>query len=373
MPDHIRNIIYRRVVPAAVIVLIGLLFFTYWHIRSRGSADTNAIKSDSSPADGVFIKTALPVRHTFISRIPWIGTVKALSSVDLIALVAGRVEAVYAGDQSQIEKGQPVIRLGGPQIEDAHAKLQAEIKSLERQLDLTRQTVKRYKETLSNRISTNDQLAAAQEAEVRLETQLNNARLNLKTLENRTNITSPIKGMFTNRQINQGQDVSAGQIIGEIINTGRMRVEASLFPPSGIEILGKGATIRLNENRTLSGIVRSVLPNASGTGATSVWIEGPEIDKQLHPGQMVEGDIVTGVAPDALAVPESAVVYDSQEHPYLFVSKGGSYEPVSIRTGLKQDGWIEIISGLKQDQPVVTRGAYELYYRNFNEQFKVQD
>jgi len=88
---------------------------------------------------------------------------------------------------------------------------------------------------------------------------------------------------------------------------------------------------------------------------------------------MVERDIVVAIKPDALAVPESAIVYDSQEHPYLFVSKDSDYVPLSIQVGLEQDGWVEVLSGLEQGQLVVTQGAYELFYRKFNKQFKVQD
>lgn len=74
-----------------------------------------------------------------------------------------------------------------------------------------------------------------------------------------------------------------------------------------------------------------------------------------------------------LAVPKSAIVYDQQDHPFLFVSKDGIYKRLSIQTGMTQHGWVEILSGLKDDQLVVVKGAYELFYRNFNEMFKVQD
>jgi len=202
---------------------------------------------------------------------------------------------------------------------------------------------------------------------------LRETRLSLKALENQINLTAPIDGIFTNRLVSVGQEVNAGQVVGEIIDTGRLRITASLFPPRVIELQGKEATIRLSENQTLTGIVQRVLPQALSTGAVTVWIEGPQIDTQLRPGQMVGGDIVFKVKPNTLAVPQSAIVYDSQEHPYLFVSEDSAYKSLSIQVGQEQDGWVEVLSGLKQDQLVVTQGAYELFYRKFNEQFKVQD
>jgi RND family efflux transporter MFP subunit len=353
--------------------LIGLAVFTYWYDKFRGSATGNFASSNSSPAARPLITTALPALRTFTLRVPWIGTVETRASVELTALVAGRVEVINAEDQCQLEKGQRVMRLGGPQIEEVRAKLTAEMESLGSQIDLARQTVERLKQSLKTRLTTKDQMAAAQDTQVRLETQMREARLSMKTLENQISICAPMNGIFTNRRVSVGQDVNAGQVVGEIIDTGRLRIAASLFPPRGIELQGKEATIRLSENQTLIGLVQRILPGALSTGAVTVWIEGPLIDAQLRPGQMVGGDIVVKVKPDTLAVPEAAIVYDSQEHPYLFVGKDSSYEPLSIQVGLEQDGWVEVLSGLKQDQLVVTQGAYELFYRQFNEQFKVQD
>jgi RND family efflux transporter MFP subunit len=353
--------------------LIGMAVFTYWHAKSQGAATENVASSNSSPIARPLITTAHPALRTFTRRTPWIGTVEAKTSVELTALVAGRIEQIDAEDQLQLEKGQRVMRLGGSQIEETRANLTAMIESLGAQLDLARQTVERLKESLKTRLATKDQMAAAQDVKVRLETQLRETRLSLKTLEHQTNITAPIDGIFTNRRVSVGQKVNAGQIVGDIIDTRRLRIAASLFPPRGIELQGKKATIRLSDKQTLTGIIQRILPQALSTGAVTVWIEGPLINTQLRPGQMVGGDIVVSIKSDALAVPESAIVYDSQEQPYLFVSKDSAFEPLGIQVGREQDGWVEVLSGLKPDQLVVTQGAYELFYRRFNEQFKVQD
>jgi RND family efflux transporter MFP subunit len=346
---------------------------TYWYMQSRESSRVSLTTLDTSSAAPPLITTARPAKRAITLRVPWIGTVESQNSVELTVLVPGRVEVIEAGDQAQIEKGRLVMRLGGPQIEGVHARLTTEIESLRSQIGLARQTVERLKQNLMAQLATKDQLAAAQDAQIKLDTQLREARLSLKTFESQIRISAPMNGIFTNRHVSAGQEVKAGQVVGEIIDTGRLRIAASIFPPQGIQLQGKEATIRLSENSTLSGIVQRVLPRALSTGAVTVWIEGPQIDTQLRPGQMVGGTMVVKVNPDTLAVPESAIVYDSQEHPYLFVRQDSSYEPLSIQVGLEQDGWVEVLSGLKQDQFVVTQGAYELFYRQFNEQFKVQD
>ncbi len=357
---------------ALVVAIIGFGAYALLHFEP-GETVSGKTTSDSSSVPESLISAAYPAKRTFTLQSHWVGTVESQASIELVALVAGRVEAIDAEDQNPIEKGQSVMRLGGPQIGDTHARLTAQIESLETQAQLARETLVRLEENLKTRLATRDQVAAAQEAKVRLETQLRDARLNLKTLNRQSRITAPMNGIFTNRRVSVGQDVAAGQVVGDVIDTARLRIKASLFPPRGLELQGREAAIALNESQTLTGIVRQVLPLASSTGAVSVWIEGPQIDAQLRPGQTVGGEIVAQSRSGVLAVPESAIVYDVQDHPFLFVGKDGSYERVGIQTGMAQDGWVEVLSGLKEDQLVVVRGAYELFYRKFNEQFKVQD
>ena len=244
---------------------------------------------------------------------------------------------------------------------------------MESQTDLARNTVERLKKNLKVQLATKDQVAAAQDAQVRLGNQLRDARLSLKTLNNQINITASMNGIFTNRRVSMGQDVTAGQVVGEIINTDHLRITASLFPPQGSELIDKEASIRVSKNQTLTGFIRRVLPQADSTGAVAVWIEGTKIDRQLHPGQTIAGSVVVKVFPGILAVPASAVVYDAKERPYVFVRKGSDFEARQVRLGMSQDGWVAVLSGLEKDQWVVTRGAYELFYRKFYKQFKVQD
>jgi RND family efflux transporter MFP subunit len=328
-----------------------------------------------TPAAGVpsLIATAHPQMRSFTQDVPWIGDVESRASVALTAPVAGRVMQIIAGDQDRVEKGRSVMRLGGPLIEAQRAMDRAEIQSLGSRLRLIRQTVERLERSLKARLATKDQMAQAQDAQARLEIQLRKARLNLKILDSQVRISAPLSGIFTNRRVSPGQNVTTGQVIGEIIDTGRLRIAAEIFPPPGTPLQGRQVLIALGRNRVLSGRVRQVLPQAGTSGALRIWIQGPQIDGQLRPGQIVAGTLVAKTEINTLAVPRSAIVYDDQEHPYLFVRRDGAYAAQRIHLGLMQDGWVQVLAGLEQNQPVVVKGAYELYYRRFNEQFNVED
>ncbi len=360
----------RYIVVLAIVFLAALAGLAVWYMKTRGP--------DSEPASfastaGPHIATVRPVRRTFTLNLPWVGTVETRASVDLTALVAGRIEHIEAKDQSPIKTGDPVMRLGGPQIDTARADLTDKITALKSQIDLARETVERHQKNLASRLVTKDEVAAAEDTLFRLEARLRQARLKLAALENQRNISAPMDGVFTDRQVSLGQHVDAGQRVGEIVDNDRLRIVASLFPPADIDLEGKEATVRAEKDRRLTAVVRCVLPRASASGATTVWIEGPQIDAQLRPGQSVGGTLAVSAGPASLAVPVSAIVYDEQEQAYLFVDKDGTYKRLSIQLGPVQGDWAAVKAGLSPDQWVVTQGAYELFYRQFNQQFKVQD
>ncbi len=356
-----------------IAALIAVAVLTYWYAKRHFTCAETSVAVSTLPAISPLIVTAQPVMRRFSLRVPLTGIVEPRASVVLVTQAAGRITAVEADDQTWIEKGKPVARLGGPRIETRRARLAAEIEALSAQLDLARQTVEGLKQNLQARLVTNNQVATAQGTQFKLQRQLREARLGMEVLERQGYIFASMSGVFTKRRVSVGQDVGAGQVVGEIIGTSHLRIVASLFPPPGFDLQGKEATVRLGQDQAVSGIIRRLLPEANSTGAVMVWIEGPQIDKQLRPGQTVSGVVVAGLRADRLAVPESAIVYDPKEHPYLFVEKDGIYEPHRVRLGLRQKSWVETLSGLEKGQLVVTSGAYELFYREFASQFKVQD
>ncbi|MDA8404674.1 MAG: efflux RND transporter periplasmic adaptor subunit [Desulfobacteraceae bacterium] len=359
---------------ALVIGVLGGLALAGGYKRFHDVSENASAHPVATVVAPPLITTVHPVLRSFLHRVSWIGVVEPLSSVRITALMPGRIEAVEAADQARIAKGDPVARLGGMSVETQRARLAADILSLTSQNDVARQMVVRLKQNLKMRLSTNNEVAAAQEMQIRLRTQLYSARMRRKAFEDRTCMRAAVTGIFTNRRVSVGQNVTVGQVIGDIIDAGHLRIVASLFPPQGLLLPGKTADVNVGENRSLHGIVRRVLPEAGSTGATMVWIEGAEIDTQLHPGRTVTGSIVVEDGHESLAVPASAIVYDVQEHPLVFLKQGDSYRACSVRPGLTQDGWVEIFSSaLNPRLSVVTQGGYELFYRHFNKQFKEQD
>lgn len=330
-------------------------------------------KDPPAAADAALFATALPERRDFTLRVPWIGTVEPQTAVEVTALTAGRIESIAVADQTRVTAGQLLAKLGGILITEKRTRLNDKIKSLQQRTDLNRQKIARLQKNLQVQLATKDQLTTARDEQDQLTAQLRQAKLDLQTLEKQMTVTAPINGTFTQRKVNTGQEVSAGQTIASIIDTEHLRITASLFPPSGTTLLGKDVSVHMEGNQPLPGKISNVLPEANEIGATLVWIEGPEIDSRLRPGRTVSGQVIAEVRTGSLAVPQRAIVYDNAEHPYVFIQLASGYAARPVKLGLIQGGWVEVIQGLEADQPVVTRGAFELFHRQFNQQFTVPD
>ncbi len=361
------------VVLILVLVAAGVSALIYWYVRPRQSAAGRGTSYEAQSIESRLIAVAPPTVRTFVVHVPWVGVAQSVSTVELTALMAGRIQSIEATDEMPIRTGASVMVLGGPLVMAQEAKLEANLESSKLQLGLASQNVQRLEQNIKEQLSTRNDLATAQEAQLKLQAQVRDAQMALQALQEQSHITAPIAGVFTNRRVSVGQTVKVDGVLGSIIDPNHLRVVASLFPPAETRLEGKEATVRIATGRMVPGVVRRMVPQADSMGATILWIEGPQIDRQLRPGQTVAGAVTLEIRPSSLAVPESAVLYDQRDQPYVFVEVQGRYERRDIDLGLTQEGWAEVVSGLQKDESVVTQGAYEIASREFSSQYRVED
>lgn len=108
---------------------------------------------------------------------------------------------------------------------------------------------------------------------------------------------------------------------------------------------------------TLSAPIAFIDPNIdpmTRTARVRVVLDNPD-EKLLH--RQTASAIVRIETIDTLVAPRSALVL-TREHPLVYVDKSGhAYEPRPVVTGRVGDADVEILSGLKPGERVVTQGA----------------
>ena len=134
------------------------------------------------------------------------------------------------GNTSQIDQSQFVLSLAQNQYDNAKVKIES-------------------------------QIAAAKVQMENSESQYNNALLSLQSLYDIHSVVSPIEGTIT-QKVNNGDTVSAGQLVATISQTEKTKVKIFVEPENLADLKpGLLATVS-NGEQTVSGIISSISPQA---------------------------------------------------------------------------------------------------------------
>jgi RND family efflux transporter MFP subunit len=172
---------------------------------------------------------------------------------------------------------------------------------------------------------------------------------------------SPISGFVMERNAFAKQRVTPEMVLYTVADLSSVWVIADVFEYEAANVrLNQPATLTLTSvpGRAFHGRVSYILPQmdpATRTLKVRIAFENP--DMALKPDMYGEVDLQTGGA-RKLVVPAAAVL-NSGERQRVFVDRGNGYfEPRAVKIGAQLDNRIEILSGLKAGERIVTSGNF---------------
>ena len=183
------------------------------------------------------------------------------------------------------------------------------------------------------------------------------ARKNLEDAK----VFAPISGVVSSRTAEPGEQMSAGRVLLRIDDLAS--VEAAAYLPAQYypEVAPGKTEFRLAVNGRDAGthVVTTRNPTINPLLRTF------EIKGRLEdagdfavPGNMADLTIVFESRP-GLGVPTAAVLVRNGQN-VVFVVQDGQAVQRDVQTGLQNDGWTEILSGLEAGETVVTEGQTQL-------------
>jgi cobalt-zinc-cadmium efflux system membrane fusion protein len=95
------------------------------------------------------------------------------------------------------------------------------------------------------------------------------------------------------------------------------------------------------------------------TRAIPITVRIDNADGRLRPGMFARVALPAGEPRTAVAVPASAIQHDGPAT-FVFVEAGGEFVRSDVRTGLTDDRFVEVVSGVEAGQRVVSSGAFYL-------------
>lgn len=176
-------------------------------------------------------------------------------------------------------------------------------------------------------------------------------------------ILAPISGTVVSQSVYEGQYVSTGQQLFEIADFSTMWFMFRAYEQD-LPWIKPGLTVRIQTpsipNKSFSGKITFIDPNFDeATRSTKVRVELPnplvngrrELLHRLYADGIVELE-----APAVLTVPRSAVIETGPQAVVYIDQGGGAYEQAVLKTGRRGDTHIEVLSGVKEGDAVVTNG-----------------
>ena len=181
-----------------------------------------------------------------------------------------------------------------------------------------------------------------------------------ETLKNLT-LVSPVSGSVMERNAFPGQRVTSETVLYTVADLSSAWVMADVYEyeAAGVK-LDQPASLTLTylPGRVFRGRVTYIQPQVDpATRTLKVRLQFDNPGHELKPDMYGEVELQTGGG-RRLAVPQSAVL-NSGDRQTVFVDRGnGSFEPRQVGIGAESDGMVEILSGRKAGERIVTAGNF---------------
>lgn len=265
------------------------------------------------------------------------------------ARVSGRIDKLYFKNQGDyISKGQKLYDLYSEELNNTKQ---------EYILALEKQTI------LDNSIIDFRQLIQSAKNKLLLwgmnEAQISELEKTKKTAI-LTSFYSSESGYITALESHEGDYVPEGKIIIRLANLSSLWAEAQVYTSQLSAIDRNGiATVQLPDiGKEVSGRIEFVNPEINpDTRINLIRVSIANTGNQLKPG-MPAYVVLKNRQRNSLTLPIDAVIR-SEKHNTVWVQiDKNTFKSIMVETGLESDGRVEIRSGLKEGDVVVTSGAY---------------
>ncbi len=321
------------------------------------------------------------------------GYIQPEVDVQISARISAEIIDILVEEGDRVEKGQLLVELDSQRYKALLERAESGVMSARASLVKATADFSRVKNLFEQNLTSQADLDAAEAERLLAESQLRQAEASLREAQdnlNKTRLMAPISGVVTKLnkeegEIAVGSDFQADPIM-TVSDLSRMEVLAEIDENDVVLVSLDDATkieVDAIPDTILDGRVSEIAHEATTRGrGTQEQVTNFEVKiavtsqiERLRPGMSCTVDINTETRNDVLYVPIQCVTTreiesDTTEnsdtlnnpednmHEVVFVAENGTAKMVPVETGISDDANIQIISGLEQDQHVVS-GSYK--------------
>jgi cobalt-zinc-cadmium efflux system membrane fusion protein len=323
------------------------------------------------------IVTVQPTAIERILRLPGTVAYNLFRTTPVITAVGGPVSRILAVPGERVRQGQPLLYIRSPD----YSQLRANYLKARSAFYLADKNYERAKDLYAHHAIAERDLLQAQSDRNQAQADFQASEQALRILGvgprdvNDTSPTAeiplraPLAGEVVERLVSPGQLIQANATqcftISDI-HTVWVMVNVYQKDMPWVHV-GEPVTIQTDAypgqfHGRISYVAPALDPNTR-TLTARIVTENPSL--KLKKDMYVTAIVDAGVIPDALAVPEAAVLRDSENHPFVYVAVGpNQFAKRLVAVGQPQKGKVQITSGLKAGERVVGSGSLFLQFAN---------
>jgi len=177
-----------------------------------------------------------------------------------------------------------------------------------------------------------------------------------------TEVRSPLTGVISDRPVNLGDMASAGAALFTVVDISQVVARANI-PVQDASMIRSGQLATISGPAgELAGKISVVSPAVDANTTTlQVWVDAPNPGERFKPGATVQISIDLGEVKNAVVVPVAALLPSDQGGEQVMIaSTDGLAHAREVQTGVREGNQVQILSGVKPGEQVITQGALGL-------------
>ena len=355
---------------------------------SSGSSSKAAANTDASKAslftvpkeqmEHLQIVTMQPGDFPRILRLTGTVAFNGFLTTPVITQVSGPVNRLVVSPGEKVKKGQPMLYVSSPD----YSQLRANYLKARDAHSLAHKNYARAQDLYAHHAIAERDLQAAESAEIQAQADLQSAEQSLKilgisqpeTLMERpltpeVPLIAPISGEAVERLCAPGQVIQAGSTqCFTISNTSTVWVLANVYENQLAYVhVGDPVTIKSNSYPDIFhgriSFMGAALDPTSRTLQARIDTANP--NGKLKKDMYITATVVAGKISNALLVPDSAVLRDAENEPFVYVEVGqAQFARRPVKLGENSEGKTQVLSGLQPGDRVVGEGSLFLQFAN---------
>lgn len=320
----------------------------------------------------VQVKTAEATLGDITQSISYAGSIDAPRRVKVGSKIAGRVAAVLFDELDEVHAGQVLIKLEDAELKAQERQAQEALNQAQINLVTSEKNAARVRELFNKGFASTEQLETAQQAYDLGKALVKQNQANLSFIRAQlgsTAITAPLDGIIISKNVTVGEIV-AGPLGGgnfsvptpmaEVADMRDLEVHADVDEVDISKVhLEQEAQITVDAypDKTFKGVVREIAAatvsrrDVGITYRVKVHITNPA--KILKLGMTANVDFLLENRGQILTVPKSAILIQGEEQIVLSIKDQRVFQR-TVETGMEGEESIEIVSGLRPGEQVVT-------------------